>query len=71
MEPCEDPDHKGNNSKYHSGLPCDVDGCKEPAGTVWSPYWCQKHNAERMMRITKSLNEMVKKMAARKDRDVV
>jgi hypothetical protein len=58
MKPFEDPTHEGNSSKYHSGLPCDVDGCKEPAGTAWSPYWCFKHNVERMKNIDASLNKM-------------
>ena len=51
----QDPAHDGNSAKYHSGKPCYTKGCKEPAGTWWSPLWCFKHNVERMDRITKSL----------------
>jgi hypothetical protein len=59
MKAYEDPKSEGNGPKYHSGLHCDVEGCNEPAGTAWSPYWCQKHNAERMNRIDASLNKMM------------
>ena len=54
-----DPDHVFNSAKYHSKFPCDVRGCTEPSGTYWSPYWCFKHNVERMDRITASLNKLL------------
>lgn len=40
MRPTEDPHHEGNAAKYHSGKPCIVKGCVEPAGTWWGPSWC-------------------------------
>lgn len=57
----EDPNHEGNLSKYHSGKPCHTKGCKEPAGTRWSPYWCFKHNVERMNRISAQLEDFAEK----------
>ena len=32
--------------------------CDEPAGGRWSPYWCPTHDAERVERISRSLDEM-------------
>lgn len=61
MLPFEDPDHDGNSLKYHTGKACRTEGCKEPAGTFWSPHWCQAHNTARMHRITASLEDMTKK----------
>lgn len=40
-----------NGPAYHTGEPCIEAGCNEPAGTAWSPYWCWRHNAERLARI--------------------
>lgn len=50
-----DPNDPLNGEKYQTGEPCIERGCKEPAGTAWSPLWCQKHNAERIDRISASL----------------
>lgn len=58
MQPYEDPNNKGNSSKYHTGKPCIEPGCNEPAGTAWGPYWCQKHNAERLNRISEQLEKI-------------
>ena len=57
-EPIEDPDHEFNSAKYHTGKECIEAGCTKPAGTAWSPHWCQACNCERMQRITQQLNEM-------------
>lgn len=59
------PDYKnphsyGNSSVYWTGKKCIEKGCTENAGTNWSPYWCWKHNAERMDRIDSSLNDIAK-----------
>lgn len=61
MKPTEDPNHKGNSAEYHSGKPCIVKGCKEPAGTWWGPHWCRQHNHERLERIGATLKDMVEK----------
>lgn len=58
LKPYEDPKHRGNSAKYHTGKRCIEDGCEEAAGTWWSPYWCFKHNAERMHRITGQFEEI-------------
>lgn len=52
LEPIDDPSHEGNSARYHTGKPCVESGCTEPAGTGWSPHWCQRHNAERIRRIS-------------------
>ncbi|MFA6364229.1 hypothetical protein [Methanoregula sp.] len=61
MEPCEDPNDPGNDPKYHTGKKCVEPGCNHPAGTAWSPYWCQKHNAERLNGIGASFEGMLAK----------
>ena len=61
LKPAEDPDHPGNSAEYHTGKPCVVKGCKEPAGTYWGPSWCQKHNAERLERIGANLDDMIRR----------
>jgi hypothetical protein len=38
---------------------CVERGCNEPAGTKWSPHWCERHDAERRARITKQLEDLV------------
>lgn len=55
-----DPAHEGNSSKYHTGKPCAVSGCKNPAGTMWGTYWCFEHNVERIERTDKNLRELQK-----------
>jgi len=54
----EDPDHKGNSSKYHTGKPCIVPGCNKPAGTHWGPPWCFEHNVHRIKRIARDLENI-------------
>lgn len=54
-----DPKHPGNSSKHHTGKPCVIIGCDKPAGTAWSPYWCFRHNVERIDRVGRQLNEVL------------
>ncbi len=58
-----DPNHDGNSAKYHTGKSCISKGCKAPAGTWWSPHWCFEHNAERIKRISDTLEEMAQRAA--------
>lgn len=59
LDAFEDPDHKGNSEKYHTGKICIEDGCDNKAGTAWSPYWCFKCNVTRMNSISESLSKMI------------
>jgi len=63
LEPFEDPNNKGNSYIYYTGKPCIEPECNEPAGTVWSPFWCFKHNVERIKRISIQLDNIVKNKA--------
>lgn len=56
--PYADPAHAWNGASYHTGKPC-IEKCGRPAGTAWSPYWCQQCNTERMDRIGKFLRSEV------------
>lgn len=49
--PYRDPNHALNGPEYLSGRTCVERGCGRPAGTFWSPFWCQPCNATRMDRI--------------------
>jgi hypothetical protein len=53
----EDPTDEGNSAKYHTGKLC-IEGYGRPAGTYWSPYWCQECNAKRINDISEKLNEI-------------
>jgi hypothetical protein len=53
-----DPNDPLNGEKYQTGELCIEPGCNAPAGTAWSPLWCQKHNAERIDRISESLDQL-------------
>ena len=57
----EDPNHDGNSTRYHTGETCIEKGCKQPAGTWWSPHWCFEHNVARMRRITAGLEDAVRR----------
>ena len=59
MSDANDPNDPANAASYHTGKPCIELGCMEPAGTAWSSYWCQRHNAERLDRISASLDQMI------------
>lgn len=55
MERFEDPKDPLNGPAYHTGKLCVQPGCRRPAGTNWSAFLCQPCNAERMARITRTL----------------
>jgi len=57
--PYEDPKHKGNSAEYHTGELCVEPDCEQPAGTAWSPLWCFVHNAQRIKRISRQLDEFI------------
>ena len=52
--PHRDPDHPHNSSAHHTGKNC-IEQCGRPAGTWWSPLWCQPCNADRLGRISGQL----------------
>lgn len=52
-----DPADPANGSEHHTGKLC-IEGCGRPAGTAWSPYWCQPCNAERMDRVGAQLRAL-------------
>ena len=62
MDAYQDPNHVGNSERYHTGETCCEKGCTEPAGTWWSPYWCFKHNVERIDRISSTLENELQRM---------
>ena len=51
-QPWDDPKDPGHNPGWHTGKPCTVEGCNEPAGTVWFNHLCSRHSAEEMTRRT-------------------
>jgi hypothetical protein len=51
-----DPYHEGNSSRYHTGKPCGMAGCPNPAGTRWGPDWCMQHNIKVLTRRVKILD---------------
>ena len=62
MERYKKPNDELNSPKYYSGKECIERGCSNPAGTSWSPLWCQFHNAERLDRITKNLENIIENL---------
>jgi len=54
-----DPEHEGNSAKYHTGEICITPGCRNPAGTAWSPFWCFQCNVKRIDRIGNNLEKLV------------
>lgn len=67
MERYQNPNDELNSPKYRSGKKCIAIGCRDEAGTAWSPYWCQKHNAQRMDIVGKSMAAIELKMREPKD----
>lgn len=61
MKPYQDPNDPRNGPKYHTGNPC-IERCRRPAGTAWSPHWCQPCNAERLGRIDRSLQAIARRL---------
>lgn len=47
-----DPEDPMNSADHHTGKPCIERGCSRPAGTAWSPFWCQPCNSARLQRIS-------------------
>ncbi|HEX7906839.1 MAG TPA: hypothetical protein VF534_01935 [Paraburkholderia sp.] len=58
MSDYEDVYGEGNSHTYLTGKSCIVVGCKQPAGTAWSPLWCVKHNISRMKQIEAAQRNM-------------
>lgn len=48
----------GHVCQKPSGRICIEDGCNEPAGTLWGPYWCPDHDRERLDRIDGQLQDL-------------
>lgn len=44
-------DHPGNSARWRKGKRCITPGCKNEAGTSWSPLWCFRCNVKRMDKI--------------------
>ena len=57
MADFRDPADPLNGPEYHTGKACIEKGCERPAGTHWSPFWCQPCNAARMDRISAALDK--------------
>ena len=57
----EDINNEGNSALHHTGKTCIENGCENPAGTAWSPYWCFTHNVERMRHIDAQLKKLSRK----------
>lgn len=62
-----DPSHPGNAPSYHTGKSCVEEGCERPAGTAWSPWWCQPCNVERMDRIGRNFRSLVERVVQKAD----
>jgi len=60
-EPWKNQNSPNNSKKYHTGKPCVEVGCKNPAGTAWSPYFCKECNAARFERIDASFKKITSK----------
>jgi hypothetical protein len=58
LDRARDPRDPMNGPRYHTGRFCQESGCLEPAGTAWGPHWCQRHNAEALDRMSRSLADL-------------
>ena len=58
LDRARDPSDSMNGPQHHTGRPCKESGCGEPAGTAWGPHLCQRHNAEQLDRINRSLADL-------------
>jgi len=58
-----DRNHRGNSPEYHTGKECFEEGCTNPAGTAWSPYWCVDCNIKRIERVSAQLKKIQKDLA--------
>lgn len=64
MQRYQDPNDPLNGPEYHTGKLC-CEGCGRPAGTAWSPHWCQPCNAARMDRIGSFLRSEIERREGR------
>lgn len=60
----DDPNHPNNSARHHTGN-LSIEGCGRPAGTAWSPFWCQPCNAERFRRVDAGLEACMKHLTAK------
>ena len=44
-----------------SGRTCAEPGCDKPAGTPWGPYWCPDCDDERMERVSRGLESVLRR----------
>jgi hypothetical protein len=58
LDRARDPRDPMNGPGYHTGRLCKESGCNEPAGTAWGPHRCQRHNAEALDRMSRSLADL-------------
>lgn len=65
MERYEDPSDPLNGQEHHTGKKCIELDCDKPAGTGWSPFWCQACNASRMKRISSTLEHELARLEGR------
>ena len=59
MKPWLDPNHRGNGSEHRTGRKCIEPGCDHPAGTWWSPLWCQPCNGKRIEQIDAQMKDLL------------
>jgi len=66
-----DPDARGNTDKRYRRPTkrCATQPCDEVPGTLWSPYWCFRHNVERIDRISDTLEAIVSRDKADRERE--
>ena len=65
MERHGDPSDPLNGAEHHTGKLCIERGCTRPAGTAWSPFWCQPCNSDRLRHITEVLERKLDSTAGR------
>lgn len=57
---CWRKDHyEHHDCRRPNGHHCIEDGCEEPAGTLWGPYWCPEHDVERLDRVYRGILRLV------------
>jgi len=52
----------GHTCQKPSGRVCATEGCELPAGTDWGPYWCPDHDAERIDRISRQFDDIMRQV---------
>ena len=62
-----DRNDPGNGAKYRTGKKCIEEGCDNPAGTAWSPYWCVECNIKRIDRIDARFAALAKPAPGKED----